>query len=298
MRVICISGILDTRIILMSKQIMKFRDREISFDTPKVMGILNVTPDSFSDGGQFSSTDKALRQAELMLAAGASFIDVGGESTRPGAQAVTLQEELDRVIPVIARIGANLDVVVSIDTSKAGVMSEAVACGAALINDVRALREEGALAAAVDAANQHNVATCIMHMQGDPQSMQTQPSYNGVVEEVIEFFEQRIQECNHAGLSYQHLLIDPGFGFGKTLDHNYQLLKQLSVFNQFDVPVLAGMSRKSMIGNLLNRDVNQRLAGNIATATIAALAGASIIRVHDVEETMDAISIVNKLDSV
>jgi dihydropteroate synthase len=276
---------------------MKFRDREITFDTPKVMGILNVTPDSFSDGGQFGSLDSALRQAQLMVDAGATFIDVGGESTRPGAIPVALQEELDRVIPVIERISKHLDVVVSIDTSKAAVMTEAISGGAGLINDVRALREEGALTAAIQAANDYGVASCIMHMQGDPQSMQNEPQYNGVVDNVIAFFEQRIQECTNAGLKYQHLLIDPGFGFGKTLDHNYQILKYLQEFNQFDLPVLAGMSRKSMIGNLLKRDVNQRLAGNIATATIAALAGVSIIRVHDVEETMDAVNIVNKLQS-
>ena len=281
-----------------SKNMMKFRERDICFDTPKVMGILNVTPDSFSDGGQYSSLETALQQASNMLQAGASFIDVGGESTRPGALAVSLQEELDRVIPVIEVLSKEMDVVVSIDTSKAQVMTEAVQAGASLINDVRALRNEGALAAAVMAANKFNVPSCLMHMQGEPQTMQKAPQYDGVVQQVTEFFIQQIAKCQEAGLERKHILIDPGFGFGKTLNHNYQLLKHLQDFKQLDVPVLVGMSRKSMIGNLLHRDINQRLAGNIATATIAALSGIGIIRVHDVVETMDAINIVNKLQSL
>lgn len=279
-------------------QTMKFRNHEVKFDTPKVMGILNVTPDSFSDGGKFSELDEAIRQAEEMVNAGATFIDVGGESTRPGACLVSLNEELDRVIPVIEKITNYLDVVVSIDTSKASVMSQAVQSGASMINDVRALRNEGALSAAILAAKDFNVPSCLMHMQGEPQSMQNKPQYHGVVEEVSDFFEQRIEECAKAGLERRHMLIDPGFGFGKTLDHNYQLLKHLQHFNSFNMPVLVGMSRKSMIGNLLKRDINQRLAGNIATATIAATAGVEIIRVHDVVETMDAIKVVNKLRSI
>lgn len=277
---------------------MKFRNREVKFDTPKVMGILNVTPDSFSDGGQFNVLDVAMRQAESMVNAGATFIDVGGESTRPGADSVSLSEELDRVIPVIEKISNYLDVVVSVDTSKAKVMTQAVQSGAGLINDVRALRSEGALSAAVRAANDFNVPSCLMHMQGEPQNMQNEPKYDGVVEQVMRFFEQRIKECIAGGLDNNRILIDPGFGFGKTLDHNYQLLKHIQQFNQFDMPVLVGMSRKSMIGNLLKREVNQRLAGNIATATIAATAGVAIIRVHDVVETMDAVNIVNKLQSI
>ncbi|AEP30178.1 dihydropteroate synthase [Glaciecola nitratireducens FR1064] len=277
---------------------MNFRNRQVIFDTPKVMGILNVTPDSFSDGGKFSELELAIRQAESMVKAGATFIDVGGESTRPGAKAVALNEELDRVIPVIEKISNELDVVVSVDTSKAQVMTEAVQSGAGMINDVRALRNEGALRAAINAAKDFNVPSCLMHMQGEPLSMQDKPQYHGVVEEVMDFFEQRIEECEKAGLERRYILIDPGFGFGKTLDHNYQLLKHIQQFNRFKIPVLVGMSRKSMIGNLLNREVNQRLAGNIATATIAATAGVEIIRVHDVVETMDAIKIVNKLQSI
>lgn len=277
---------------------MNFRNRQVIFDTPKVMGILNVTPDSFSDGGKFSELELAIRQAESMVKAGATFIDVGGESTRPGAVAVSLNEELDRVIPVIEKISNELDVVISVDTSKAQVMAQAVQSGAGMINDVRALRNEGALRAAINAANDFNVPSCLMHMQGDPQSMQEKPQYHGVVEEVMDFFEQRIAECETAGLERRYILIDPGFGFGKTLDHNYQLLKHINQFNRFKIPVLVGMSRKSMIGNLLKREVNQRLAGNIATATIAATAGVEIIRVHDVVETMDAIKIVNKLRTI
>ncbi|MFQ3249837.1 MAG: dihydropteroate synthase [Glaciecola sp.] len=277
---------------------MTFRDRELCFDTPKVMGILNVTPDSFSDGGQFSTFDKAIQQAENMVNAGAVFIDVGGESTRPGAEPVSLQEELDRVIPIIEKISKNLDVIVSVDTSKADVMTQAVQHGAGLINDVRALRADGALNAAIQAALNFKVPSCLMHMQGAPKTMQKQASYQNVVEDVLAFFKQRLFDCAQAGLSTEQILIDPGFGFGKTLDHNYQLLKHLHAFEQLGVPILVGMSRKSMIGNLLDRDVNQRLAGNIATATIAALAGVAIIRVHDVEETMDAVKIANKLQSV
>jgi dihydropteroate synthase len=289
---------------------MTFRKRDIDFNTPKVMGILNVTPDSLSDGGQFSSLESALQQARVMVQAGASFIDVGGESTRPGAIAVSLQEELDRVIPVIEALTQELDAIVSIDTSKARVMTEAVHVGASLINDVRALQNEGSLEAAIKAANQFNVPSCLMHMQGKPNNMQNAPNYDsndgnvnaastsGVVQKVTEFFNQRINQCQEAGLNCKHILIDPGFGFGKTLDHNYQLLKHLQSFHQFNVPVLVGMSRKSMIGDLLNRDLNQRLAGNIATATIAALSGVGIIRVHDVVETIDAVNIVNKLQSL
>ena len=277
---------------------MNFRNREVIFDSPKVMGILNVTPDSFSDGGKFSELELAIRQAESMVRAGATFIDVGGESTRPGAVAVSLDEELDRVIPVIEKISDELDVVVSVDTSKAQVMTQAVQSGAGMINDVRALQNEGALSAAISAANDFNVPSCLMHMQGEPKSMQDKPLYHSVVEEVIDFFDQRIELYEKAGLERRHILIDPGFGFGKTLDHNYQLLKHLCKFNRFNIPVLVGMSRKSMIGNLLKRDINQRLAGNIATATIAATAGVGIIRVHDVVETMDAVKIVNKLQSI
>jgi dihydropteroate synthase len=277
---------------------MLFKDRELIFNRPRVMGILNVTPDSFSDGGQFTTLDKALRQACAMVEHGATFIDVGGESTRPGAQEVTLEKELSRVIPVIEAINNELDVIVSIDTSKAEVMREAVSAGARLINDVRALQLPNALATAAKFAKELNIPTCIMHMQGTPLNMQIAPQYNSVVDEVIEFFRFQIERLTDAGFEYNQIMLDPGFGFGKSLDNNYQLLKSFSQFTQFDLPVLAGMSRKSMIGNVINKKVDNRLSGDIAANTIAAMSGASILRVHDVEQTIDAMKIVDKTNSV
>ena len=256
-----------------------------------VMGILNVTPDSFSDGGQYYAVDAAFKQAQKMVADGASIIDIGGESTRPGASTVSLEEELARVIPIIKRISTQLDVVISIDTSKAQVMREAIAAGAHIINDVRALQEEGALQAAAELA----VPVCIMHMQGQPSTMQDAPSYQNVTAEVVAFLQQRIIDCVNAGIKREHIILDPGFGFGKTLEQNYQLLADTSVFHQFDLPVLIGVSRKSMIGNLLQCDESQRLAGSLACATAAAQAGAQILRVHDVRETADVLAIVAQL---
>lgn len=277
---------------------MVFKDRTVVFNSPKVMGILNVTPDSFSDGGKFISLHKALEQARDMVAHGATFIDVGGESTRPGAQEVSVDEELCRVVPIIEAINNELDVIVSIDTSKARVMHEAVNAGARLINDVRALQLPDALQTAAKLAKELNVPTCIMHMQGTPLTMQIAPNYTSVVDEVIAFFRLQIERLVGAGFEYKQIMLDPGFGFGKSLDHNYLLLKSFMQFTQFDLPVLAGMSRKSMIGNLLNKDVDNRLSGDIAANTIAAMLGASIVRVHDVEEAMDAMKIVDKINSV
>jgi dihydropteroate synthase len=277
---------------------MWFRDRQVVFNSPKVMGILNVTPDSFSDGGRFTSLNKAVEQASLMTEQGASFVDVGGESTRPGASEVSINEELDRVIPVIEAVSKQVDVIVSVDTSKPEVMIEAVNAGASMINDVRALSLPNALETAAKFAQEKNIPSCIMHMQGTPQDMQNAPSYASVVDEVIEFFRLQIERLTHAGFKYQQILLDPGFGFGKSIDHNYQMLKGLMHFTQFDLPVLAGMSRKSMIGTLLEKDVDQRLAGDIATSTVAAMSGASIIRVHDVEAIIDAMKIVDKLNTV
>ncbi|MCC5855917.1 MAG: dihydropteroate synthase [Idiomarina sp.] len=254
----------------------------------QVMGILNVTPDSFSDGGQFHRLDMALRHAEAMVAAGADWIDVGGESTRPGAPDVALDDELKRVIPVIERLRAELNVQVSIDTSKAQVMTAAVAAGAAMINDVRALREEGALEAA--AATQAQI--CLMHMQGKPRNMQDNPIYEDVVNEVKQFFESRIRDCERVGIERQRLILDPGFGFGKSMRHNYELLQRLQAFQEFRLPVLAGISRKSMLGHVTGRAVDERLAASLAAAVIAALKGAQIIRVHDVAETVDALKVV------
>lgn len=277
---------------------MTFKDRKVIFNCPKVMGILNVTPDSFSDGGKHNSVEQALLKARKMSEQGATFVDVGGESTRPGATEVDVQVELDRVIPVIESISKELDIIISVDTSKPEVMREAVNAGASLINDVRALRLPNALETAAELAKTLNVPACIMHMQGTPSDMQNAPKYDSLVDEVIEFFRQQIERLTHAGFKYTQIMLDPGFGFGKTLEHNYQLLKNLMQFTQFDRPLLAGMSRKSMIGQLLNKDVNDRVHGDIATSTIAALAGASVIRVHDVEPTIDAIKIVDKMNTV
>lgn len=272
---------------------MQFKDKFLDLSTPKVMGILNVTPDSFSDGGAFDLLENGLTQTALMLNEGADFIDIGGESTRPGAQEVSEQQELDRVIPIIEAISQRFDTIISIDTSKAQVMNEAVKAGASFINDVRALQEKGALEAAVAA----NVPVCLMHMQGQPRVMQQNPLYKDVVKEVMAFLQQRISICCDAGISRDQIIVDPGFGFGKTLDHNYQMLSNFEMFHQLKVAVLAGMSRKSMIGTLLQREISQRLAGNVAVATIAAQKGAQIIRVHDVKETVDAVKVVNMINA-
>jgi dihydropteroate synthase len=277
---------------------MIFKNKTIVFDAPKIMGILNVTPDSFSDGGQFNQVDAALARAEAMVKQGASFIDIGGESTRPGATPVSLDEELERVIPAIDAISNALEVVISVDTSKAQVMQEAANHGATLINDVRALREPGALETAAQLAKEHNIPTCIMHMQGSPEDMQDAPKYDSVVDEINSFFTQQIERLTNAGFSYNQIMLDPGFGFGKTLDHNYEMLKYFTHFTQFDLPVLAGTSRKSMISKLLNVDVNNTLTGDISINTITAMAGASVLRVHDVKEAMDVARIIEKINQL
>lgn len=267
------------------------RQRSLDLSRPVVMGILNLTPDSFSDGGRYNRYDAALRQAEQMLTDGAVIIDIGGESTRPGAAAVPTQEELARVVPVIETLRRQFDCVISIDTSKAVVMSAAVQAGADIINDVRALLEPDALAAAVSA----QVPVCLMHMQGAPRSMQQAPQYQDVVSEVKQFLLERARACEQAGIDKQQIILDPGFGFGKSLTHNYVLLQQLQQFADCGYPLLAGMSRKSMIGQLLNIPLNERLAASVACATIAALQGARIIRVHDVKETVQAVRVVTAM---
>ena len=259
----------------------------LSLDRPHVMGILNVTPDSFSDGGNFNQIERAMAHARQMVSDGATLIDIGGESTRPGAPDVSEQEELDRVIPVIKRIAAELEVMISLDTSKAGVMREGCQAGAHLINDVRALQEEGALLAAAEA----RVPVCLMHMQGQPRTMQVEPHYDDLLGEVHAFFDERITACMAAGIAREQLLLDPGYGFGKTLAHNYQLLAAQKELLDYGLPLLVGMSRKSMIGNLLGRPVDERLAGSLACALIGMQHGARIIRVHDVRETMDALRV-------
>lgn len=261
----------------------------LNIETPQVMGILNVTPDSFSDGGQFSRIDSALRQAEQMIADGATIIDIGGESTRPGAKEVSVKDELARVIPVLKAINARFNIIVSIDTSKAVVMSEGITYGAGIINDVRALQNEGCLT--VLAQNQ-GVGICLMHMQGLPRTMQHNPHYVNLIDDITIFFQERILACTQAGINRSRLILDPGFGFGKSLEQNYSLLANMAKFQCLDLPILAGLSRKSMIGNLLNREINERLAGSLATAIIAAQQGARIIRVHDVKETVDALKVL------
>lgn len=255
----------------------------------KVMGILNVTPDSFSDGGKFASFDAALAQVEQMISDGVDIIDIGGESTRPGAAEVSLEDEVARVIPLLKAIKAKFDIKVSIDTSKAEVMSQAIACGADIINDVRALQNEGCLAVLAKS----DVPVCLMHMQGLPRTMQDNPQYEDVIQDIKQFFIDRIKVCEQAGIKRERIIIDPGFGFGKTLEQNYQLLAQLHQFDDLGLPLLSGTSRKSMIGNLLQRNVDERLAGSLTTAIIAAQQNASIIRVHDVKETVDALQVLN-----
>lgn len=269
------------------------RDKILDLSTPKVMGILNVTPDSFSDGGFFSDIDKALQQAAKMVEQGAAIIDVGGESTRPGASDVPLTQELDRVIPIIEKINSNLDCWISIDTSKAQVMREAVNAGADLINDVRALSEDGAVAVAADA----NVPVCLMHMQGAPRSMQAAPDYDNLIEEVKSFLLQRVAVCNAAGIKKENIILDLGFGFGKRLEHNFQLLQATKQFVDLGYPLLTAFSRKSMFGQLLNRDINNRLAGSLAGALIAVQQGSQILRVHDVAETVDVIKVLQEVNS-
>jgi len=273
--------------------ILTSHNKQLCLQQPQIMGILNVTPDSFSDGGKHSQIDHAILHAKKMLEQGASIIDVGGESTRPGAKDVCLNEELDRVIPVIEKIVTELDCWVSIDTSKALVMSEAVKAGARIINDVRALQEEGALSAAVKA----DVPVCLMHMQGQPRSMQTAPNYDDVVKQVKKFLVERSQFCIEAGVKSQNIIIDLGFGFGKSLQHNFDLLNATEEFVQLGFPVLTGVSRKSMFGQLLNRDTNDRLAGSLAGAMIAMQQGSKIIRVHDVAETVDVMKVLQQINS-
>ncbi|HSG97586.1 MAG TPA: dihydropteroate synthase [Woeseiaceae bacterium] len=259
----------------------------MSFPVPAVMGILNVTPDSFSDGGRFAQLDSALRQAELMVEQGAAIIDVGGESTRPGAHGASEQQEIERVIPVIEAVRAATDIPISIDTSKALVMREAVAAGAGLINDVRALREDGALAAAAEL----QVPVCLMHMLGEPRTMQRDPVYNDVVAEVAAFLEERVSACVAAGIAENMLVVDPGIGFGKSPDHNVELLANLRQLRVRNLPLLAGVSRKSILGVLTGREIDERMPASLAAAVIAVTNGADIVRVHDVRETVDALRV-------
>jgi dihydropteroate synthase len=260
----------------------------LDLDGPVVMGVLNVTPDSFSDGGRFFDLPAALAQAERLAEEGAAIIDVGGESTRPGAAPVTVEEEMRRVVPVVERLAGSLVVPVSVDTRTLAVMRESLAAGASMINDVTALRTPGAL----EAVAASGAAVCLMHMQGEPRTMQNEPHYHDVLGEVREFLRERVAVCVAAGIARTRLVIDPGFGFGKTLEHNLELLRDLPTLAAEGLPVLAGLSRKRMIGALTGRGDGDRLAGSVALAVIAALNGASIVRAHDVRETVEALRIV------
>ncbi len=264
------------------------RGRELNLSTPQVMGILNVTPDSFSDGGTHNSLNDAVNHAAKLIAEGASIIDIGGESTRPGANDVSIDEELQRVVPVVEAIRQRFDVWISVDTSKAQVITESANVGASIINDIRSLQEPRAL----EAAAKTGLPVCIMHMQGDPKTMQQSPHYENVMIDVDCFLRENIQRCVDAGIEKNQIILDPGFGFGKNLAHNYQLLAHLSELHHFGLPILAGMSRKSMVGQLLNVPPQERVAGSVACAVIAAMQGAQIIRVHDVKETVDAMKVV------
>ncbi|WP_115719388.1 dihydropteroate synthase [Gallaecimonas mangrovi] len=254
---------------------------------PEVMGILNVTPDSFSDGGKHNDFDGALRHAEKLLSEGADWIDIGGESTRPGAAEVSEQEEVDRVAPVVEALKSRFNVKVSVDTSKAMVISESLKFGADMINDIRALLEPGA----IEAVANSKALVCLMHMQGQPRTMQQAPVYQDLMGEVKAFLEARIVACEAAGIERSRLWLDPGFGFGKSLKDNYVMLNRLSEFASLGLPLLVGMSRKSMVGHLLGRDVAERLPGSLACALIAVQQGAGIIRVHDVQATKDVIRV-------
>jgi dihydropteroate synthase len=269
--------------------VLHCRGRVLGLERPIVMGVLNVTPDSFSDGGKFVRLDDAVERGVRMAEEGAAIIDVGGESTRPGAQPVALHEELHRVIPVIARLRSRTQAVISVDTSKPEVMHAAAAAGAAMINDVRALREAGALEAAVSSG----CAVCLMHMLGEPATMQDRPSYQDVVAEVRQFLDERVEVCVAAGLAAERIVVDPGFCFGKTVQHNLELLRRLGELSVRGLPLLAGLSRKSLVGTLTGRPPGERVQGSVALAVIAAMNGARILRVHDVAATVDALAVVS-----
>lgn len=260
--------------------------RWLDLRSPQVMGVLNVTPDSFSDGGRCLAPSDALRAAEQMIAAGAAIIDVGGESTRPGATPISAAEEIRRVEPVLREL-IRSDILVSLDSSKPEVIELGLALGVHLINDVRALRLPGALAVAA----RSDAAICLMHMQGEPTSMQKSPSYGDVVQELRDFFAERLAACRAAGVAAERVVLDPGFGFGKTLTHNLELLRRLPELAELGAPLLVGLSRKSMLQALTGQPVEQRLAGSLALALAAVEGGARIIRVHDVAETVDALKV-------
>lgn len=274
--------------------LLRCGDKTLDLTRPRVMGILNVTPDSFSDGGRYGTLDAAMERARRMVEEGADIIDVGGESTRPGAAGVDAAEEMRRVVPVIEALRTELPAIVSVDTSKPEVMRAAVAAGAGLINDVRALRAPGAL----EAAAQTEAAVCLMHMHGEPRTMQQNPHYGDVVQEVAVFLEERARVCVAAGISRDRILIDPGFGFGKTLQHNLTLLRHLPVLRPLGFPLLVGLSNKSMFGQLLDAPVEKRVFGSVAAATVAVWLGGAVVRAHDVRATADALHVCRALQEI
>lgn len=269
------------------------KNKTLDLSSPQVMGILNVTPDSFSDGGRFNHIESAVNQAIKMISDGASIIDIGGESTRPGAVLVNVEQELERVIPVIEAIRRESDVWVSIDTSKAIVMREAINAGANLINDVRSLTQEGAL----NTAAQLDVPVCLMHMQGQPKNMQDNPTYDDFMGEIKSFFDERLLTCQNAGIKLENIILDPGFGFGKSMSHNYSLIKHFNDFSSYGLPLLAGLSRKSMFDHLLTLKIDERLASSLTGALLCVQQGASILRVHDVKETSDMLKILKTVNN-
>ena len=272
--------------------LMPFGDKSLDLSLPHVMGILNVTPDSFSDGGAFNSLDSALRQTEKMIQEGASIIDVGGESTRPGALPVSVQQELDRVLPIVAAIKKRFDIVVSVDTSTTEVIEGAARLGMGLINDVRALEREGAL----NAAAQTDLPICLMHMKGMPQTMQDKPDYASVVDEVSSYLLSRVDACESAGIARSRIILDPGIGFGKTLAHNLSLLKHAELFTGMGFDVLIGLSRKTMIGEALGLPVEERLYGTMGANASAYLKGARIFRVHDVRPHVEMLALMSRIE--
>ena len=279
-------------------------DKVLDLSASRIMGILNVTPDSFSDGGLFVSAnekssevyvEKAFQHADYMVSHGAAIVDVGGESTRPGAEAVTVDEERRRVLPVVQRLKSSLpNCLISVDTSKPEIMQDAIDAGAHIINDVNALRGLDA----IETVANSNLAVCLMHMQGQPRTMQKHPHYDNVVNEVMDFLHEQINRCEEAGISRDRIIIDPGFGFGKTLQHNLQLFKNLPKFKSLGTALMVGVSRKSMIGAMLDKEVTDRVSGSVGLAALAAWLGADILRVHDVPETVDAVNVINAVRSV
>lgn len=270
---------------MMHQQILSCGARTLDLSAPVVMGILNVTPDSFSDGGRYAERDAALRQAEQMLRDGAAIIDVGGESTRPGAVAVSEQQELDRVVPIVEALNHELDALVSVDTSTAAVIRDSAGAGAGMINDVRSLRRPGAMQAA--AASQ--LPVCLMHMLGEPGNMQDNPRYDDVAAEVVALLREHIAACEQFGISRERLLVDPGFGFAKTVQHNLQLMQAMAELQALALPILIGVSRKSLFGKVLGRGVSERLPGSLAAAVMCVERGAMIVRAHDIKETVDVV---------